>query len=222
MRDARDAKRIIWTVNAAATQTDNTVALVAVIITGAVGIIGPIILSLAAVHRQREEAKTLEERQVIELNAARARENRDARRAVLESGAIYLQDFYKALSNLKPVEGEHGTVAVPKGWDDSMNGLTTNATRLRLWFPASSEIVKAFETANTAIAYSWYANMPTPDEDDDTRAKREAKAARLNRQLDDARQRYLAAARRYLTDEPDPDPLPTTTAAPVAAPDETS
>jgi ribosomal silencing factor RsfS len=191
---------------AQATQTDNTVAIVAISVTGLVGLVGPVILSFAASRRQQREADAFDNRQERELSATRARENREARRAVLEDGAVLLHAFHDVLMDVKPVKGEEeAQVQVRPDLDDFLDELRGHRARLHLWFPATSEIIAAFDEVTSASASKWwYANGLGRDQNPYGESPHTARIAEFDRRIGAVRDRYLAVARHYLTDEPEP------------------
>ena len=168
---------------AAAGQTDNTVAIVAVLVTGAVGVVGPLILSARADRRQR-----------LEIAADREREARQARREVLDVGAALIQRW-----NMRHCRrGDAGVVSQPEGVDELHEELEEHHARLLLWFDDDDMVVRAFNAATINVVGLWATNLREADSAEDSVTKA-LEMERFEKAVDRERGRYLAAARTYLS-----------------------
>lgn len=166
----------------AVTGVDPTVA---VAITGAVGVLSPLILSGAAWRRQQAEHR-----------AARAREEREHLRALLEDGARALRRAYSAL---KPTTRHATTVEEAS---EALQALGAVNGRLPLYLPREHPVAEAFDHA-TAMVYGLSqhggnlhpagALAATPERFEPT-----AETERLEQSFDGWLNRYYGACRKLL------------------------
>lgn len=181
-------------------QTDNTVAIVALIITGLVGVAGPFILSIAAARRQRGEQSAHDERQRRQLEADVQRESRESRRRVLDDGAVLLHRvnaFF--LEGMKSSE-QPGLVEYNRqDWDQLQEEMGVQRARLALWFDESSDVALAYRATIGAVVGAWYLRIAQSEEDDAAREAREAKLKTISAKFESSRRAYFAAAQAYVT-----------------------
>lgn len=161
-----------------AATSDNTVAIYALVVSGIVGLAGPIILSYFASRRTREE-----------LNAGDARQRRALRhegeREVLDAGAVLLQRF--RLASGRPFLGANEDEA-----KIMIVELGAHLARLLLWFPEDSDVVGSFEAMFThCVLYEEQVHSERDDVEEVMRIEREIRSAR-SRYLDAARERLEA------------------------------
>lgn len=157
----------------------------AVAITGAVGILSPLILSGSAWRRQQAEHRE-----------ARAREEREHLRSLLEDGARALRQAYGAL---KPTTRHIATVEEAT---EALRALGAVNGRLPLYLPLEHPVADAFDHA-TAMVYGLSqhggdlhpAGAPTaqPEPFEST-----AETERLEQEFDTWLNRYYAACRELL------------------------
>lgn len=157
----------------------------AVAITGAVGVLSPLILSGAAWRRQQAEHRE-----------ARAREEREHLRSLLEDGARALRQAYGAL---KPTTRHVTTVEEAS---EALRALGAVNGRLPLYLPLEHPIADAFDRA-TAMVYGLSqhgenlhqagAQTAQPEPFEST-----AETERLEQAFDSWLNRYYAACRELL------------------------
>jgi hypothetical protein len=159
---------------------DNTVAIVGLAVGGIVGIAGPIIVSVFAARRTREELKSSDERQRRAIRHAGERE-------VLDAGAVLLQ-------RLRMITGT--PLGTPGRGDskDMVIELGAHLSRLLLWFPEDSEIAQSFQ-AMLALCIVFENN-----EFEMRRTKNTDGIKKLENEIQAARKRYLDAARERLAE----------------------
>lgn len=156
--------------------SSDTLAMVAIGTSGLVGLAGVVVPALTSGRRQRSEHE-----------AERQREVRAVRRQLLDDGAILLRRLKNALSAFKFVPDEPGQVtaesAIPM--DELMPDMAAHNARMQLWFPADSEVYKAWVNAQASIgAHGIVQDKETKD--------------RLEVQLAAGVQKYADAARAYV------------------------
>lgn len=157
----------------------------AVGITGAVGVLSPLILSGAAWRRQQAEHRE-----------ARAREEREHLRSLLEDGARALRQAYGAL---KPTTRHVATVEEAT---EALQALGAVNGRLPLYLPLEHPVADAFDHA-TAMVYGLSqhggdlhpAGAPAVQPE---RFESTAETDQLEQQFDTWLNRYYAACRELL------------------------
>ena len=180
-------------------QTDTTVAIVAIAITGLVGVLGPTIAGLFGLHRQREQ-----------LDFDRAQERREALRETLGRASALIQEQIWSMS---PGSSDLWTEEASEK-NRRLGALARESVlhnqRMLLWLTPEDLIVKAYGRTVTAIIdLAVYDAKDISEGDRDTRhEERESLFLALTK----AHMEYLAAARAVVnplsTGSPAPPPRP--------------
>lgn len=207
---------------AAAAEPNNNVALVAIVVSGVVGVAAPLIISLASGRRSARELAAAEARQLamvaadrerLEMQLAAERERleaslTEARRAtwrqevrdVLDTGAVLLQRYRSAFSTIEVAAGAPRPIvlSVSEQWKTSGDEVVAQRARLLLWFDEDEDLVEAFdEIAKLAHYIFELRNGFEPREPQSAHLRPELIAA-AERDFEEQRLRYLREARTLL------------------------
>lgn len=201
-----------------AAASSNTVAIVAIIVTGIVGVVAPIITSIASGRRLTRELNAGETRQEDALKAEQQRLEQqltseserlaatldgdrqhardDAIREVLDKGAILITEYGSTMSEAK-ASATPGHLDLSTRWLEVVGEVATHRNRLRLWFDDDEEVVQAFDNflAYTNFYVEEKVKPPSPDQD--------AILKGIEEDFHDHRERYLSAARAQLAGSSD-------------------
>jgi hypothetical protein len=207
---------------ASAAESDNTVAVIAVVVSGVVGFLAPLIISVASGRRSARELAAAEDRQHaalaadrerLEMQLAAERERlavslEDARRAVwreevrkvLDAGAVLLQKYRSSFSTIEVAIGAPRPVVLSVGeeWEATGNEVVAQRARLLLWFDEDEDLVQAFdEVAKLALFLFELHNGLQPEEREHAHL-RPSLIETAEREFQEERLRYLRAARAVL------------------------
>lgn len=147
------ASSIIAASSSPSVSQSNTVAIVAIAVTGLVGVVSPIVTGIflwrntgrtIAAEEGRQGKALDEERKRLgdTLAAEEKRARTEAIRVVLDHGATLINRIQEMLGGLK-AQGDK--VEVPVGFEEMLSEATAFQGRLRLWFDDGSDIVTAFD-----------------------------------------------------------------------------
>ena len=190
-----------------------TVAIVAIVVSGMVGVAAPIIANIASSKRlAREldasktrqghaldaEAKRLDqqleaesERLALTLKADQERSRTEAVRNVLDEGAALITRFGAAQRETQP-SSTPGQLNVSERWAEMVELVAAYRNRLRLWFPDSDDAVQAFDEFLAFTNFHVEARLKPAD------ATREALLESIEEDFHKRREAFLAAARSHL------------------------
>ncbi len=206
----------------ASSGVSDAVAIVALIVTGAAGIVGAAVLylntgrtikaeeqrqtALLVMEQNRHESSLRAERARLDatLNAEDERLRWHALREVLDQGAVLLTPFQAMTNSLR--QTSPGQLDLPVGWDETVEHVGIFRGRLRLWFDDEDEAVKAFDALLAAAVWtselregiddaSW---LPPQVSRDAFEKIRPRFAEYIQQDVETHRDEYLAAARAHL------------------------
>lgn len=205
-----------------APQPDNTVAVVAVVVTGAVGFLAPLIISVASSRRSarelaaaeaRQDAALAADRERLEMQLAAERQRLegsldDARRAarriemrdVLDTGAVLLRKYRSAFSTLEVAIGAPRPIvlSVSEEWKVVGDEVVAQGARLLLWFDADDDVVEAFDEVAKLAHYLFELRNGFQPTEPEHAHLRPGLTAAAERDFEEQRLRYLRAARAAL------------------------
>ena len=152
---------VVGTSSSPSATASNTVAIVAIAVTGLIGVVGPIVTGIflwrntgrtIAAEEERQSKALAEERGRLRdtLATEERRMRTEAIRGVLDHGAVLINRIQEMLGGLK-AQGD--MVEVPLGFDEMLSAATAFQGRLRLWFDDRSDIVRAFDDLLTTSIF---------------------------------------------------------------------
>jgi hypothetical protein len=193
--------------------TDNTVAIIAIIVTGIVGVVAPIITIIASGKRLTRELDASETRQKDALTAEQDRLDRqmaseserlaltfdtdrqrfrdEAIRGVLDKGVILITAYGSTMSEAK-ASSTPGHFDLPPRWFEVVGEVATHRNRMRLWFEDTEEVVQAFDN------FLAYTNFYLEERVKPSSPNRDAILQGIEEDFHKHREQYLSAARSML------------------------
>jgi hypothetical protein len=200
----------------------DTVAIVALIVTGVAGIVGALVLYLntgrtikadGARHAtilltEQIRHQTSLTAEASRLDATLAAEQQRLRwqavREVLNEGTVLLTEFTAITNGLRQVSPGH--LELPAGWDETVQQVGIFRGRLRLWFDDDDGVVKAFDDLLGAAVWTselreglddatWLPAHVTREAFEELRPRL---AEHIQQDVERHRDDYLAAARAHL------------------------
>lgn len=200
-----------------ATASSNTVAIIAIIVTGIVGVVAPFITSIASGKRLERELKASDRRQATALAAEqerldlqldkeserlaaslaadRQRVRDEGVREVLDRGAVLMSQYRSATSETQ-ASSTPGLVNVSVRWHEVVEEVAAHRNRLRLWFEEDDEVILAFDD------FLAYANFHADERMKPSSPNKDAVLKGIEEDFWKHRDRYLAAARVELGGSP--------------------
>jgi hypothetical protein len=197
--------------------TDNAVPIVAIVVTGIVGVVAPFITSIASGRRltrelienekrQTEALKAEQERLELQLGkeaerleaslaADRQRVREEAIREVLDKGAVLMSQYRSTTAETK-ASSTPGHLDVTPRWHEVVEEVAAHRNRLRIWFEEDSEVVMAFDD------FLAFANFHTEERMKPVSPDKDAILKGIEEDFWKHRDRYLAAARLELGGRP--------------------
>jgi hypothetical protein len=208
---------------AASAHQDNTIAVIAVVVSGVVGVVAPLIISVASGRRSARElsAATLQqhaavtadrerlemqlaaerERVEVSLEAARRAARREDVRDVLDAGAVVLQKYRSAFSTIEVAVGAPRPVvlSVSDEWRAAGDEVVAQRARLLLWFDDGEDLVDAFDEVAKLAHYLFELRSGFEPKEREHAYLRPGLLEAAERDFEANRLRYLRAARAVLT-----------------------
>jgi hypothetical protein len=207
---------------ASTTQQDNTVAVVAVVVSGLVGVVAPLIISVASGRRSARELAAAEARQhaaliadqerlesqlaaegerlEVSLDDARRAARRDVRE-VLDAGAVLLQRYRSAFATIEVAIGAPRPVvlSVSDEWRAAGDDVVAQRARLLLWFDEGEPLVEAFDEVAKLAHYLFELRSGFEPAQREDAHLRPSLIEAAERDFEEQRLRYLRAARSLLS-----------------------
>jgi hypothetical protein len=196
---------------------DNTIPIVAIIVTGIVGVVAPVVTNIASGKRLTRELKENESRQTealkaeqerldlqlnkeserlsTSLSADRQRVREEAIREVLDRGAVLISQYRSASAETK-ASVEPGLVNVSESWKQVIEEVAAHRNRLRIWFAEDDEVVLAFDD------FLAYTNFHAEERMKPASENKDVILDGIEEDFSKHRERYFAAARLKLGGQP--------------------